>query len=72
MFYLLTIYGETQKVEIEAYLNNFVSKMKDAEELNYMSLLRTSIGQNIFLAVMIWFFGTTVIRNSCCFWDYNL
>ena len=52
---------EAQKVEIDSYLNNFVEKMKNTQELDNMSLLKNSIKQNIILAIVIWFFGTTVI-----------
>ena len=52
---------ESQKTEITEYLNHFIDKMKTTEKLDSMSLLKTSITQNIFLAVTIWFFGTTII-----------
>lgn len=52
---------EAQKSEITTYLNTFIEKMKNTEDLNYMELLKNSIGQNILLAVVLWFFGTTVI-----------
>lgn len=35
--------------------------MKTMETLNHMELLKNSIGQNILLAIILWFFGTTVI-----------
>ena len=54
---------ETQRMEISSYLTNFIEKMKTTENLNYMDLLKNSMGQNILLAIMIWFFGTTVIRR---------
>ena len=53
--------GETQKTEVQEYLNNFVEKMKQTENLDNISLLKTSVIQNVVLAVIIWFFGTTVI-----------
>ncbi len=53
--------GETQKAEVQEYLNNFVEQMKQTENLDSMSLLKTSITQNIIFASLIWFFGTTVI-----------
>ena len=52
---------ETQKLEITTYLSTFMEKMKNTETLDYMELLKNSIGQNILLAVVLWFFGTTVI-----------
>ena len=63
---------ETPKIEIKSYLNNFIEKMKTIENLDNMSLLKTSIGQNILLAVIIWFFGTTVIRNTCSLWNCDI
>ena len=61
---------ETPKNEVSSYLNNFIEKMKQTEQLDNMSLLKTSMVQNILLAITIWFFGTTVIRNTCSFWNY--
>lgn len=52
---------EAQKTEITTYFNNFVEKMKNIESLNTTELLKTSLGQNIILAIILWFFGTTVI-----------
>lgn len=60
---------ENQKLEISSYLNNFIEKMKTTENLKYADLLKNSMGQNILLAIMIWFFGTTVIRYSGSFWN---
>ena len=52
---------ETNKQEISTYLTSFIEKMKQIESLDYMQLLKTSIIQNVITAVLIWFFGTTVI-----------
>lgn len=52
---------ETQKSEITTYINTFMEKMKNTESLDYMELLKTSMGQNILLAIVLWFFGTTEI-----------
>ena len=60
---------ETQRMEISSYLTNFIEKMKTTENLNYMDLLKNSMGQNILLSIMIWFFGTTVIRDTSSFWN---
>ena len=60
---------EAQISEITSYLNNFVDKLKNTEELDNMVLLRTTMIENIILAVTLWFFGTTVIRNTYCFWN---
>ena len=37
---------ETQRMEISSYLTNFIEKMKTTENLNYMDLLKNSMGQN--------------------------
>ena len=52
---------EAQKAEITEYFNSFIEKIKSTDNLNYMELLKTSIGQNVILAIVLWFFGTTVI-----------
>ena len=52
---------DSQRTEISDYLNHFIEQMKNIEKLNSLSLLKTSVIQNIILAVSLWFFGTTVI-----------
>lgn len=52
---------EAQKTEISDYLNNFIENFKKVEKLDQTALLQTSLQQNILLAVVLWFFGTTVI-----------
>ena len=52
---------EVQMSEITSYLNNFVDKLKTTENLENMKILKTSIFENIVLAITLWFFGTTVI-----------
>ncbi len=52
---------EAQKTEITSYLNSFIDKVKNMENLNHIELLKSSMGQNIVLAIILWFFGTTVI-----------
>ena len=53
--------GQEPKTLITEYLNQFIEKLKTTEDLNLVDLLKTSIGQNIILAVSLWFFGTTII-----------
>ena len=52
---------ESQRDEVSIYINNFINKIKEIENLNYAELLKTSISHNILLAIILWFFGTTVI-----------
>ena len=53
--------GQEPKTLITEYLNQFIEKLKTTEDLNLIELLKTSIGQNIMLAIGLWFFGTTII-----------
>lgn len=53
--------GDPEKQEITGYLNNFIEKIKNIGSLDYTTLLKTSILQNALTAILIWFFGTTVI-----------
>lgn len=52
---------ETQKMEVTEYFKTFIENVKNTETLNYMELLKESMQQNILLAIILWFFGTTVI-----------
>ncbi len=52
---------DEQKQEVTSYMSSFIEKMKSTESLDQMDLLKNSIGQNIVLATVLWFFGTTVI-----------
>ena len=52
---------EIPKIEITNYLNEFIEKFKGLESINCIELLKNSMIQNTGLAVIIWFFGTTVI-----------
>lgn len=52
---------ETQSSEITTYLNEFITKFKEIQNINKTSLIFTSIKNNIILAVIIWVAGTTVI-----------
>ena len=52
---------ETQREEITSYLSNFIDKLKSTEKLENAEILKTTIIENIILAITLWFFGTTVI-----------
>lgn len=52
---------ESQISEITTYLNNFIEKLKNIESLHHIEILKTSMCENIVLAITLWFFGTTVI-----------
>ena len=63
---------EAPKTEIDSYLCNFIEKMKNTENLDTMNLAKTSFTQNLILAIVLWFFGTTVIRYSYSIWNSKL
>ena len=63
---------ESPRLEIQNYINNFIEKLKTTGNVDNITLLRNSVSQNILLAVMIWFFGTTVIRYTSCVWHCNV
>lgn len=52
---------ETQLTEITNYMQKFIEKLKNTQNLETSALLKTTIMQNIVLAITLWFFGTTVI-----------
>lgn len=58
---------ENQMTEISSYINNFTEKMKNTDNINNIELLKNSIKQNVLLAFIIWFFGTTVIGMPIVF-----
>lgn len=50
-----------QNTEVSTYLTSFIDKFKNVENINNAEILRTSVLQNVILACILWFFGTTVI-----------
>lgn len=61
---------DTQISEITTYLNKFIDTLKNTEQLNNMQLLKSTLFENNVITITLWFFGTTVIRNSSSFWNY--
>lgn len=55
---------EKQMSEITTYLNNFIERLKTIENLENIKMLKTSILENTIFGILLWFFGTTVIRNT--------
>jgi stage II sporulation protein M len=53
--------AEDQLQEISTYISDFVGKFKNIETLDKSELMPVSIKNNIFLALIIWLAGTTVI-----------
>ncbi len=59
--------SEIQKSEITIYINQFIDNLKNINQLDNMALLKNSIIQNLIIALLIWFFGTTVIGMPIVF-----
>jgi len=53
--------GENQKLQINDYLNTFIECLNGDYEIDISNLLKTSIINNLILAVSLWFIGSTVI-----------
>lgn len=52
---------ESQVSEISTYINNFITKYKEIDNINKVSLIAESIKKNLLLAIILWLAGTTVI-----------
>ncbi len=50
-----------EQKEVSEYLNNFINALKTDYEIDLNVLLRTTIVNNLLLAVILWFIGSTVI-----------
>ena len=61
--------NDNQKEQISTYVKDYITKMKDTDNINNIDILKSSIKQNLLITLGIWFFGTTVIRNTYSFWD---
>ncbi|MCI8620650.1 MAG: hypothetical protein HFJ50_02225 [Clostridia bacterium] len=47
--------------EISSYINEFIDKSKEQENVNYTGIFMTSIKNNVSLAVSLWFAGLTLV-----------
>lgn len=52
---------ENQRIEISNYLTEFISNLKNIQDINLMDVLKTSVKDKLILTLSIWFFATTVI-----------
>ena len=68
VLFVNNIKGE-QKEQIVTYVNDYITKMKDTDNINNIDVLKSSIKQNLLITIGIWFFGTTVILNTYSFWN---
>ena len=53
-----------QKTEINNYISEFISNLKENSNVNEFALLKDSISKNCVLAIFLWFMGSTVIGIS--------
>lgn len=53
--------NDMQKTELNDYIKNLVIKIKDSNNINNIELLWLSIKENVFLILLIWFLGCTII-----------
>lgn len=53
--------NDTQVETIKNYISDFVNAIKDGQTINNVDLLKQTLKNNIIIASVIWFFGTTVI-----------
>ena len=52
---------DEQKEEISTYINNYINQTKENKNVNSTEALQKSIKENIFLAIILWLAGTTLI-----------
>lgn len=52
---------ETQISEISTYLNEFITRFKETQNIKKSNLITTSIKNNTILTIILWAAGTTVI-----------
>lgn len=60
VFFINNIQQEALE-DVKNYLNTFIEKFKTLENIDTLNILKSSIINNLILAVCLWFFGTTVI-----------
>ena len=53
--------NETQSNQISSYINNFINSVKENYQISTKELLFSSIFNNICIATLLWFLGSTVI-----------
>lgn len=52
---------ENQLSEVSTYLENFITNLKSAENIDDITIIQEISKQNLIYVFIIWFFGTTVI-----------
>ena len=59
--FLINKSQENQVNELRQYLETFINQLKNTSNLNYMQILKTSLLDEVYLTIAIWFFATTVV-----------
>ena len=52
---------EAQSSQISSYINNFVESVKENYQISRSKLLMKSILNNLYITIILWFLGSTVI-----------
>ena len=52
--------NDTQIQEINSYLSNLISEIKEYGNINLFALLKKSISYNILIVIILWFGATTI------------
>lgn len=63
---------ETQKLELNTYIEELVKNIKESDSINKMDVLFLSIKQNVSFILIIWFLGCTIIGRNIYLYCYNL
>ena len=52
---------DTQKKEINDYITNFITTLKENNSIDKNELLKESLKRNIIMGITLWFIGTTIV-----------
>src|SRR5574344_1619215 len=53
--------NESQQTSISSYINNFLNLIKNNQQLSKTEVLKSSILNNIYITLILWFLGSTII-----------
>lgn len=60
---------EEPKNEIISYIKTYLEAFEQSDSTNNIMLLKNNIKDNIILTILIWFIGSTIIRNTNSIWN---
>lgn len=63
---------EEQYNNINNYITSFIDNLKNIESFNILQLIKNGIIDTAIFSAIIWFMGTTVIRNTNSIWNDNI